>query len=60
MPSNIAQDALKAPLVVHALPVVVAEGLLVKVAEQVERLDADVCAVNAALQQRPEVLQPFV
>lgn len=41
--------------VVH-LAVVEAEDLLVEVAEKVERLDADIGALEAALQEAPEVL----
>jgi len=38
------------------LPIVVAESLLVQVPEQVEWFNADVCAVQPALQKRPEIL----
>jgi hypothetical protein len=38
------------------LAVVVAKRLFVKVAEQVERLDTDVCAVQAAFKRAPEIL----
>lgn len=39
------------------LPVVVTEYLFVQIAKQVERLDADVGAIDAALEQRPEVFK---
>ncbi len=39
------------------LPVVVSIRLLVKVTEQVERLNTHVCAGNPSLQERPEVFQ---
>src|ERR1017187_3279930 len=44
--------------VVKALAVVVAERLLIEVAEQVEGLYAHVGAAQPALQEAPEVLQP--
>jgi hypothetical protein len=40
---------------VSVLALVITECLFVKVAEQVERLDADIGAFQPALQQRPEV-----
>ena len=43
-------------LTVAGLAGVEAEGFLVEVAEQVERLDADVGALDGPLEQRPEVL----
>jgi hypothetical protein len=45
----------EAPTVI-VLALVVAKRLLVQIAEQVERLDADVGSFQAALQQRPEIL----
>jgi len=41
---------------VSGLPVVIAESLFVKVAKQVERFNANVGAVQAPLQETPEVL----
>jgi hypothetical protein len=41
---------------VGQVSIVVAIRLFVKIAEQMERLDADVCAMQAALQQRPKIL----
>lgn len=41
---------------VGQLALVESEHALVQVSEQVERLDADVGAVKATLEQRPEVL----
>src|SRR5712692_3308662 len=37
------------------MPSVIAESLFVKVAEQMERFDADVGSMNTTLQERPEV-----
>src|SRR5439155_21053144 len=45
-------------LAIVGLPAIEAERLLIKVAEEVERLDADVGAPDRALEQAPEVLQP--
>ena len=39
------------------LPGVEPEGLFVEVAEQMERLDADVGALDRPLEQRPEVFE---
>jgi hypothetical protein len=38
------------------LALVISERLLIEIAEQMERLDADVGSFQAALQQRPEIL----
>ena len=46
------------PLRVAVLPVVEPERLFVQIPEQVERLDADVGALQPTLQERPEVFQP--
>lgn len=43
------------PSEVGQLALIEGEHALIEVAEQVERLDADVRAVQPALQQRPEV-----
>jgi hypothetical protein len=48
---------IEAVAVVHVLAVVVAESLFVQIAEQVKRLSRNVCAVDAAVQQAPEVLK---
>jgi len=53
---DIAQGSLETVAVV-AVAMIVAERLFIDVTEQVERLDADICSVNAALQKTPEVLQ---
>ena len=42
---------------VGILPLIVAESLLVKIAEEVERFNANVCPLDAPLQQAPVVLQ---
>jgi hypothetical protein len=44
------------PLGVRSLPAIVPKRLFVQITEQVEGLDADVCAVQPALEQAPEVL----
>lgn len=44
---------------VAGLPVVIAIGLLIKVSEQVERLNADVSSLDGPLQETPEVLNPI-
>jgi len=49
-------ESVEAVTVIHALPMVEAEGLLIHVAEEVERLDADVRAAKSALQETPEIL----
>lgn len=50
------QDNLKAAQVI-SVALVVGEAALIEIPEQVERLDADVGATKAALEQSPEVLQ---
>ena len=47
----------KASAIVHVLPVVVAEALLIQIPEQVEGLHGNVGSIQPALEQRPEVLQ---
>ena len=44
-------------MIVHVFPVVVAETLLIQIPEQVEGLHGNVGSVQAALEQRPEILQ---
>ena len=51
-------DGVQEALAVSQLPLVEAIGLLVEVAVEVERLDADVGTAEGALEQAPEVLQP--
>src|SRR5262249_12492684 len=41
---------------VGSLPLIVPEGLLVEIAEQMERLDADIGSLNASLEQAPKIL----
>jgi hypothetical protein len=43
-----------------SLPVVKPEGLLVKIAKQVKRFHADVCASGRAFQERPEISMPVL
>src|SRR5712692_4121047 len=48
---------MKAFAVIQSLPVVVPEYLFVQIPEQMERLDVDVCTLQSALEQAPEILQ---
>src|SRR2546427_10385220 len=57
-PENVA-DSFKESAAIIILPIVEPEGLLVEVAEQVERLDAHVGAADRPLQEAPEVLNPL-
>src|ERR1035437_2423995 len=43
--------------IIFCRAIVVAESLLVQITEKMERLDANVSAINAALQQAPEVFK---
>jgi hypothetical protein len=43
---------------VRSLPLIVPERLLVQIAEEMERLNADVGSLDASLKQRPKVLNP--
>src|ERR1700730_13438356 len=52
---NLTDGEVEAIRIIHVLTVVVTKRLFVKVAEQVERLHADVGAVQTALEQAPEV-----
>src|SRR5262245_4271344 len=53
--NNLADSQIKTLAVAQTLPVIVAEHLLVQIAEQVKGLHADICATDAPLQKRPEV-----
>ena len=57
---NLHQGRPEAPSVPHFLivPVVVPECLLVQITLQMERLDANIGSLDAALQEAPEVLKP--
>jgi hypothetical protein len=57
MAEHVAHSHFKAGLIVHVLAVVVPERLLIEVAKQMERFDAHISTVDAALQQRPEVFK---
>src|SRR5258708_4351309 len=46
----------KTVTVIHILPIVLPERLLIDITEQVKRLDADVGSMQAALEQTPEIL----
>jgi len=54
--SDDGRRGVRVSLGVRHFPVVEPEALLVKIAEQVKRLDRHVSAVNRTLQQRPEIL----
>jgi hypothetical protein len=52
------KHTLKPLAVIHRhLAIVVTEYLLVQIAKQVERLDANVGSLESALQERPEILK---
>ena len=53
---DLSNSQIKAVTVVHVPAVIEPKRLLIDVAEQVERLDADIGAVQSALQEAPEVL----
>lgn len=53
--SDVLHGRFKPQLVVHAFAVVVPERLFVDVAEQMERLNRNIGAVQTAFQERPEV-----
>ena len=55
---NLAHKAAEAVAIVQGQAVVVAENLLVNIAEQVEWFDRNVGPAQAAFQQPPEVLDP--
>ena len=55
--SDLRENRIEAVRVTHILPVVVPEGLLIEVTEEMERLNTYVGTTDAALQQRPEVLK---
>ena len=46
------------PARVSVLALVESERLLVEIAEQVKRLDADIGSANRSLEQAPEILKP--
>jgi hypothetical protein len=54
--NDLLHSGTEALAIVHSNTIVVAKGLLVKIAEQVEWLNTDVGPVKATLQQTPEVL----
>ena len=43
--------------IIRILVIVEAERLLIEIPEQVERLDTDVCSIDAPLDQTPEILK---
>lgn len=48
------------PIRVVAFALIISKRLFIEVAEQVKRLDTDIGAFDAALQERPEVLDPVL
>jgi hypothetical protein len=62
LPYNLTHGQIKAVAVVQRVflrgAIVVTEGLLINVAEQVERLDTHIRSVDPALEQAPKVFQP--
>jgi hypothetical protein len=56
--SNDTGDGGAESLSISQFPIVKSERLLVQIAEQVKRLHRNVRAVDSALQERPEILQP--
>lgn len=57
LPNDLLYRLLETTVIVHVLSIVVTEHLLIQVAEQVERLHANVGSAKAALQETPEILQ---
>ena len=55
--NNLFHHDVEAVAVVH-LAIVAAENLFVKITKQVKRFDRNICALQAALYQTPEILHP--
>ena len=55
--SDTVHDTMKAFSIIESFPVVVAKRLFIQVPEQMERLDADICAFQTALEEAPEVFE---
>ena len=55
--SDLREDGREAVCIVHTDAVVVTKGLLIEVAEEMERFNAHIGSADAALQQAPEVFQ---
>ena len=55
LPNDLAYAQIEAVTVGHVLAVVIAESLLIEVAESVERLHADVGATDGPLERNPVV-----
>ena len=54
---DLAHGQIESVLIVEAHAVIIAEGLLIQIPEKVERLNRNVCALQATLQEAPKVLQ---
>ena len=59
-PSKRGARSFDEPTTIISLTFIVSKCLLVKVAEKMERFDADVGSLDTALQQRPEILNALV
>src|SRR5438132_435466 len=57
LPNNPAYCQIEAVTVVHFLAVVITESLLVKIAKQVERLNADIRPLDTTLHKTPEIFE---
>lgn len=57
MAEHIGHSSFETSLIVEVLPVVVPEGLLVKVAEEMKGFNAHIRSIDSALQQAPEVFE---
>ena len=55
--SDLREDGREAVCIVHADAVVVTKGLLIEIAEEMERFNTHIGSADAALQQRPEVFK---
>jgi hypothetical protein len=55
LPEHLTDSQVEAICIIQLLAVVIAKRLLINIAEQVERLDANVCSVQTALEQAPEI-----
>lgn len=55
---KVRSNVLESFAVVSQMPIVIPEHLFIQISEQVKLFDADVCALQSALEQAPEILQP--
>jgi hypothetical protein len=56
LPDNLANRQIEAVFIAEAHAIIVPESLLVQIAEQLERLDRNVCPIDSPLEQRPKIL----